>query len=54
MFRVFNSKFYALLDLRESLYFVTPYVAMYFHVIPEQLFDSFSASTPFNVSILAK
>ena len=43
---------YALLDPRESLYFLTPYVAMNFEIIPEQLNKPFNVSTPIAESIL--
>ncbi|KAH0669048.1 hypothetical protein KY289_023541 [Solanum tuberosum] len=46
MIQVFDSNVYALLDLGASLSFVTPYVAMIFDVIPEQLSEPFSVSTP--------
>ena len=54
MIQVFDSNVYALLDLGASLSFVTPYVAMNFDVIPEQLSEPFSVSTPVGESILAK
>jgi len=52
MLKVFNSDVYALLDPEASLYFVTPYVAMNFDVLPEQLLEPFSVSTPVGESIL--
>ncbi|KAH0715889.1 hypothetical protein KY284_008794 [Solanum tuberosum] len=54
MIQVFDFTLYALLDLGASLSFVTPYVAMNFDVIPEQLSEPFSVSTPFGESILAE
>ena len=35
---------YALLDPRESLYFLTPYVAMNFEIIPEEYREAFGVS----------
>ncbi|KAH0776371.1 hypothetical protein KY290_007782 [Solanum tuberosum] len=54
MIRVFDFTVYALLDPGVSLSFVTSYVAMNFNVLPEQLSESFSVSTPVGESILAE
>ncbi|KAH0682694.1 hypothetical protein KY285_022193 [Solanum tuberosum] len=54
MIQVFDFIVYALLDPWASLSFVTPYVAMNFDVIPEQLSEPFSVSTPIGDSILAE
>ncbi|KAH0705892.1 hypothetical protein KY285_010419 [Solanum tuberosum] len=54
MIQVFKSNVYTLLDPKASSSFVTPYVAMNFDVIPEQLSEPFSVSTPVGESILAK
>ncbi|KAH0781716.1 hypothetical protein KY290_001314 [Solanum tuberosum] len=54
MIQVFDFTIYALLYLGESLSFVTPYVAMDFDVIPEQLSEPFNVSTPVNESILTE
>ena len=44
--QVFDFIVYALLDQRASLYFVPPYVSMNVDIIPEQLSEPFSISTP--------
>ncbi|KAG5630134.1 hypothetical protein H5410_001851 [Solanum commersonii] len=44
--RVFNFGVYGLLDPGASLSFVTPYIAISFDILPEQLLDIFSVSTP--------
>ncbi|KAG5614612.1 hypothetical protein H5410_014436 [Solanum commersonii] len=54
MIQVFDFTVYALLDPGVSLSFVTPYVAMNFDVIPEQLSEPFSVSTPVGRSILVE
>ncbi|KAG5570110.1 hypothetical protein H5410_059876 [Solanum commersonii] len=54
MIQVFDFIVYALLDPGVILSFVTPYVAMNFDVIPEQLSEPFSVSTPVGESILAE
>ena len=54
MQKVFDITVYALLDLGESLSFVTPYVPINFDVIPEQLCEPFSVSTHVGESILAE
>ncbi|KAG5572887.1 hypothetical protein H5410_062653 [Solanum commersonii] len=54
MIKVFTLNVYALLDPRESLSFVTPYVAMNFEVLSEKLYEPFSVSTPVGESILAE
>ena len=54
MIQVFDFIIYALLHPGKSLYFVTPNVAMNFDIIPEQLSQPFSVSTPVGASILAK
>uniref|UniRef100_M1DJI7 Polyprotein n=1 Tax=Solanum tuberosum TaxID=4113 RepID=M1DJI7_SOLTU len=41
-------------DPGTSLSFVTPYVAMNFHILPEKLFEPFNVSTPVGESILAE
>ncbi|WMV59023.1 hypothetical protein MTR67_052408 [Solanum verrucosum] len=38
--------FEEILDQGVSLYFVTPYLAMRFHIVPEQLLEPFNVSTP--------
>ena len=54
MIKVFTFDFYALLDPRASLSFVTPYFAMNFDIIPEQLSEPFSFSTLVGEFILAE
>ncbi|WMV44903.1 hypothetical protein MTR67_038288 [Solanum verrucosum] len=54
MIQVFDFTIYVWLDPGASLSFVTPYVAMNFDVIPEQLSEPFSVSTPVGESILAE
>uniref|UniRef100_M1DUV7 Gag-pol polyprotein n=1 Tax=Solanum tuberosum TaxID=4113 RepID=M1DUV7_SOLTU len=54
MIQVFDFTIYALLDPGASLSFVNPYVAMNFDVIPEQLSEPFSVSTPVGESILVE
>ncbi|WMV10108.1 hypothetical protein MTR67_003493 [Solanum verrucosum] len=54
MIQVFDFTVNALLDPGASLSFVTPYVAMNFDAIPEQLSEPFSVSTPVGESILAE
>lgn len=44
--KVFNFDVYALLCPRVSLYFVTPYIAINFAIIPEQLLEPYSLFTP--------
>lgn len=46
MIQVFNFNVYALLDPRTILSFVSIYVEMNFNVLPKQLTDPFSVSTP--------
>ena len=45
MIKVFTFDIYALLDPSASLYFLTPYVAMKFDIIPKQLLKPFTIST---------
>ncbi|KAH0712585.1 hypothetical protein KY289_008544 [Solanum tuberosum] len=52
--QVFDFTIYALLDPGVSLSFVTPYVAMNFDVIPKQLSEPFSVSTPVGEPIIAE
>ena len=52
MIQVFDITVYALLDPGSSLSFVTPYIAMNFNIIPEQLSMPFNVSTPVGESIL--
>ncbi|KAH0678989.1 hypothetical protein KY284_020074 [Solanum tuberosum] len=54
MIQVFNFNFYALLDPGASLSFVTPYVAMNFNVLPEQLSEPFRVSTHVGESIVVE
>ena len=54
MIKVFTFDVYALLDLGESLSFVTPYVANQFEIHSEKLREPFSVSTPIGESILEK
>ncbi|KAH0720291.1 hypothetical protein KY284_005321 [Solanum tuberosum] len=51
MIIVFTLDVYALLDPGESLSFVTPYVAMNFDVLPEELCELFCVSTPSGVAV---
>ena len=53
MIRVFDFTVYALLDPWASLSFVTPYVAMNFDIIHEQLSEPFSVPILVGESILA-
>uniref|UniRef100_M1D8V3 Retrotransposon gag protein n=1 Tax=Solanum tuberosum TaxID=4113 RepID=M1D8V3_SOLTU len=53
MIKAFTFDVYALLDPGASLYFVTPYVANKFDVLPEKLREPFCVSTPVGESILA-
>uniref|UniRef100_M1DK61 Gag-pol polyprotein n=1 Tax=Solanum tuberosum TaxID=4113 RepID=M1DK61_SOLTU len=54
MLKVFQLNVYALLDPGATLYFVTPYVAMRFDVLPDVLLDPFFVSTPVGDSVVAK
>ncbi|KAG5599215.1 hypothetical protein H5410_030585, partial [Solanum commersonii] len=54
MIQVFDFIVYALTDPGASLSFVTPYVAMNFDVIPEQLSEPFNVYTLVGESILAE
>uniref|UniRef100_M1DU27 Gag-pol polyprotein n=1 Tax=Solanum tuberosum TaxID=4113 RepID=M1DU27_SOLTU len=54
MIKLFTFDVYALLNLGVSLYFVTPYIAMNFDIIPEQLLEPFGVSTLVGESILAE
>ena len=54
MIQVFDFTVYALLHPRATLSFVTPYIAMKFDIIREQLSEPFSVSIPIAESILAK
>ncbi|KAH0722564.1 hypothetical protein KY290_005215 [Solanum tuberosum] len=54
MIKVFTLNFYALLNPGASLSFVTLYVAMKFHVLPEKLCELFCVSTLVGESILAE
>lgn len=42
MLKVFSLDVYALLNLKATLSFITPYIAINFGVSPEQLLDPFS------------
>ncbi|KAH0777818.1 hypothetical protein KY290_009229 [Solanum tuberosum] len=46
MIRLFNFYIYNLLDLGASLYFVTTSIVVNFYVLPQQISESFSVSTP--------
>ena len=52
MIKVFTFDVYDLLDLGMNLYFVNPYIAMNYDILPKQLFESFSVSTPVGECIL--
>src|SRR5688572_22476892 len=54
MLRVFSFDCYALLDLGDTLSFMTPYVANQFEILPEHLLDPFTVSTHVSESILAE
>ncbi|KAH0657090.1 hypothetical protein KY285_031972 [Solanum tuberosum] len=54
MLKVFQLDVYTLLDLAATLYFVTPYMALRFDILPNVLKDPFSVSTPIGDSIVAK
>ncbi|KAG5571007.1 hypothetical protein H5410_060773 [Solanum commersonii] len=54
MIKVLTFDVYALLDSGASLSFVTPYVAMNFNILPEQLLKPFSVYTHVGECILAK
>ena len=54
MIKVFNFDFYAFLDPWAILYFLTPYIALNFDILHEQILEPFSASTPICESILVK
>lgn len=53
MIQVSDFTVYALLDPGASLSFLTPYVSMNFYIIPKQLIEPISVSTPIGDSILA-
>lgn len=53
MIQIFDFTIYALLYLGTSLSFLTPYVAMYFDVIPEKLSEPFNVSTHVGEPFLA-
>ena len=46
MIKVFTFDVYALLDPGTSLYFVTPYIANQFEILPEKLCEPLCVSTP--------
>ena len=52
--RVFDLNVYALLDLGDTLSFVTPYIAVQFSVSPKTLFEPFSVSTPVVDPVIAR
>ncbi|KAH0773630.1 hypothetical protein KY290_010767 [Solanum tuberosum] len=52
--QVFSIDVYALLDPGATLSFVTPLVAMKFEILPEELVEPFSVSTPVGDSVVAK
>ena len=54
MIQVFEFPVYALLDPWVSLSFITPYVALNFEIIPEQLRGPFSVSTLVGESIITE
>ncbi|KAG5586168.1 hypothetical protein H5410_046602 [Solanum commersonii] len=54
MIKVFTFDVYAFLDPGASLFFVTPYIAMNFDTLSEQLLEPFKVSTPVGESILAE
>ncbi|MDV3185153.1 MAG: hypothetical protein Q8842_02225, partial [Candidatus Phytoplasma australasiaticum] len=43
-----------MLDPKDSLSFITPYIAINFGVNPETLAEPFSVSTPVGVSVIAR
>ena len=53
MIKAFTFDVCALLDPRSSLYFVTPYFANKFDVIPKELYEPFCVSTPIEKYILS-
>lgn len=54
IFKLFTFDIYEFLYLGASLYFVTPYVAMRFNIILEQLIEPINVSTPVGESILVE
>lgn len=52
MTQVIKSNVYAFLDLGMILYILTPYVAMNFYVIFDQLSETLNVSTYFGESVL--
>lgn len=51
--KLFSPDIYCLLDSGFTLFFVTPYVAIYFVFDPKCILDPFSMSTPVGDSIMA-
>ncbi|KAG5571437.1 hypothetical protein H5410_061203 [Solanum commersonii] len=54
MIKVFTFDVYDFLDPGASLSFVTPYIAMRFGIVPEQLLEPFVVSTHVGESIIAE
>ena len=54
MLCVFDLDFYALLDLGDTICFVTPYIEIQFSVSPETLLEPLSVSTPVGNPVIAR
>lgn len=52
--QVFHHHIYALLEPIDSLYFVTPYIAVDCAICPDILAERSSVSTPMGISIIAR
>ena len=52
--RVSDLDIYVLLDLGDTLYFITPYIEVQLRVSPETLSEPFSVSTPVCDPIIAR
>ena len=51
MLQVFSTSFYALLDQRSTLSFVTPLIALTFEILPEVLHDPIFVSIPLGENV---
>lgn len=51
MLKLFSSNVYYFIDLKSTLFYVTPFVAVHFSLGPECILDPFSVSTPVGESM---
>ena len=54
MLQVFSINVYALLDPGATFYFVNPFLAMIFYILPYVFHEAFSVSTPLGECVLVK